>query len=117
LLFDIVYASQLDIFRFALEYLNSLLATVHIEEIVGKDKVAIVGIDLHALGVSLRADYDLIALNSCFKLGIYELKVLGSGEENGAFGYYVSIHFKLIGAIIVKNVGLIEIGFGECEGG
>lgn len=91
-LFNIVYASELDILNLALEYLYSLFTAVHIEEVVGEDKVAVVGIDLHALGVSLGADYDLVAIHSRLKLGIYELKVLGRGEENSALGYYVATH-------------------------
>lgn len=100
--FNIVYASELDILNLALEYLYSLLTTVYIEEVVGENEVALIGIHLHALGISLGADDDLIALNSCGKLGIDELEVLRCGEEYGTLGYNAAVYDKLVGAIIVQ---------------
>ena len=113
----IVYAPCAELADGALEHLDTLLARVHIEEVVGENEVGVGGVDLNVLGEGVSLYYDLVALESKLELGIYEVEVLGCSEEDGALGYHLVVHNELEGVIVLTHVGLVEVHLVEVEHG
>ena len=105
----IVHASDSDFTSFSFYNLNALFTCVHIEEVIRKDKVGVGRVYLNALGVGGCLYDDLVTVKIYLELRINEVEVLGRGEEDGTLGDDLGINNKLIGEIVVSDVGLLVI--------
>ena len=101
----------------AAENLHSLYTAVHVKVVVGKHHIGTC-LNLHAPGIPLRGDNDIVILDKGVQFWISKAEVLGSAEEDAPLAYPIArLIQQLVGIVGVISAVIREVLLRQPDGG